>query len=63
MKVKDIYKGIDLEWISEQAETNGYWTSAHKFLTEKFESEIESLAPKQVAWLEKIELDCQDRRN
>lgn len=58
MTVRQIYTGIDLEWISEQAEIKSYWAGVHKFLTDKLDSDVVSLSSKQVAWLERIEDDC-----
>lgn len=58
MTVGEVYKEINLDWISEQAEENDYYNTCDKFLLEVWDKPIEAMTPKQIKWLDKIQDAC-----
>ena len=55
MKVKDLYKDLDL--VSLQETANGgdtYCVSVYQFVSQVWDRDIETLTKKQVNWLERI---------
>lgn len=55
MIIKEMYKNIDLDLLSELAEDNDYWEKAEKFIVSVWDRDINTLSQKQVDWVDKID--------
>lgn len=63
MTVQELFEQekIDRDFIDDNFD-GGYWDSCGKFVKDKWTTDIETLSPKQGAWLTKILDDCVEKR-
>ena len=54
MRVCEVYKEINLDDLFDRAETSEYWNSAHKFVQQVWDKEVDELSQKQIDWLDRI---------
>jgi hypothetical protein len=64
LTVKELFEAekIDITFISEVMPSTPYWQSCDRFVEQNWKFHVESLSPRQAAWLTKILDDCVEKR-
>lgn len=64
MKVCELFEAekIDRDFLWDRFDDEPYWASAKNFIDKEWERDIESMTPKQAAWVSRILEDAVEKR-